>query len=104
MKKFALALAPLALGLFAAIALQSGIAPNDVLYLRADLGSFVLTASLLASGVAALVLAVWQWSLRDIADEIAHARAKCKCTDNSFGGWITRSKIRSRRFAPRSRT
>lgn len=76
MKKFALALAPLALGLLITIALQSGAAQNDVLYLRADLGSFVLMTGLLASGIAAIGLMVWRGSLRDLADAIAHVQAR----------------------------
>lgn len=76
MKKIALACVPFALGLGAAFALQTGLAPNDLLYLRADLGSLLVLIGLLASGGALLGLAGWRWSRRDLAKQIAYARTR----------------------------
>lgn len=55
-----LVLVPLLLGLILAVVWQAGFWPNPVLYLRADLGTFLFLAGLILSVLAALGLAVWE--------------------------------------------
>ena len=75
MKKYVLALLPLTLGVLAAIALQSNAPSNEVVYLRADLGSVSLILGLTASIAAGCGVALWKWSGRDVAAAVARVQS-----------------------------
>ncbi|MCP4166394.1 MAG: HAMP domain-containing histidine kinase [Chloroflexi bacterium] len=64
MKKYALALVPLLLGLFLMWAAQSGQLADPILFIRVNLGLFVLFIGLLTSGVLLTVFLVRAWGER----------------------------------------
>ncbi|HOG46790.1 MAG TPA: HAMP domain-containing sensor histidine kinase [Anaerolineae bacterium] len=68
MKRYALTLLPLALGLALAVALQAGLAPNPILYARADAGTLLWLTGLAASLLWAGGLALWTLAARRAAE------------------------------------
>lgn len=68
------ALAPAVLGLSLALLLQSGRLPNPLLNLQADLGTLLLLAGLLFSGVAVRAVALWVQAQRRLHQAVSEER------------------------------
>jgi two-component system OmpR family sensor kinase len=75
MKRYLLPLLPLALGLALAAALQAGLWPNPILYLRADTGTLLALAGLFTSLLWASGAALWARAGRRSAAALANERA-----------------------------
>jgi two-component system OmpR family sensor kinase len=74
MKKYALPLIPLGLGLALALLWQAGLWPNPVLYLRADVGTLFLLLGIAGSVVGGLALALWSLAGRRCQQTLTRAR------------------------------
>jgi len=74
MKKYVLLLLPLGLGLALAILWQTGLWPNPILYLRADVGTLFLILGLVGSIVCGLGLTLWTLTQTRCEEALAHSR------------------------------
>lgn len=76
MKKFGLAIAPAALGLVIALIWQAGWLPNEILYLRVDVGTTILGLGIaLSLGLMGGEI-IRQWSRHGVQRDIRQAQAR----------------------------
>jgi len=75
-KKLGLAIAPVVLGLATALIWQAGWLPNEILYLRADVGTTFLGLGIALSLALMCGIVIHQWSRRGVQHAIEHARTQ----------------------------
>ena len=76
MRKFGLAIAPIVLGLAAALIWQAGWLPNEILYLRADVGTTFLGLGSALSLALMCGIVIHLWSRRGVQHAIEHAQTQ----------------------------
>ena len=90
------ALAPLGIGVCAAIFFASGLAANPILFLKADLGTLCLLCGAALSGLSAAGLVIGQGSDARQRKRLARARTEAVTDKHRFlSDWTTSSRIRS---------
>jgi len=73
-KRLGLAVTPVALGLAAALVWQAGWLPNEILYLRADVGTLLLGLGIVLSLGLACGIVIQRWSRRNVQYAITRAQ------------------------------